>query len=250
MEAEMLKRKYLAHVVASALLALPAAVLAQTTTTTPTATTTTTTTTNTSTSTSTAASVETQATVPTERLVQKYTPLAGSEKNAQSLVNGLRSGTKVTLDSTSFTPPTGKMGNGSVNIALSLAEAQLKQAGITDPTPTQLQTALMGGTLSGTSSTTSTKMEGVLQMRADGKGWGQIANTLGFKLGEVMGKADRASTASTERTSKGKPENVGRSERVAERGARPEKIDRPDKVDRPDKIDRPQRPDRPERAGR
>ena len=84
------------------------------------------------------------------------------------------------------------------NIALSLAEASLKQQGITNPTSEQLQGALMG----------------VLKQRADGKGWGQIANSMGFKLGEVV---------------------------------RPE---RPEKPVRPDKPERPDRPDKPERPGR
>ncbi|HSU64209.1 MAG TPA: hypothetical protein VLJ12_10125 [Burkholderiales bacterium] len=137
-----------------------------------------------------------------DRLIQKYTPLAGSEDNAKSLVTGLRDGAAVKLSSggtsTSFTPPTGKMGFGNVNIALSLAEASLKQQGITNPTSAQLQGALVG----------------VLQQRADGKGWGQIANSMGFKLGEVV---------------------------------RPE---RPEKPVRPDKPERPDRPEKPERPGR
>ena len=137
-----------------------------------------------------------------DRLIQKYALLAGSEDNAKSLVTGLRDGTEVKLSSgatsTSFTSPTGKMGYGNVNIALSLAEANLKQQGITNPTSEQLQGALMG----------------VLKQRADGKGWGQIANSMGFKLGEVV---------------------------------RPE---RPEKPVRPDKPERPDRPDKPERPGR
>src|SRR5712664_3043708 len=83
-----------------------------------------------------------------ESLIQKYALLAGSEDNAKSLVTGLRDGTEVKLSSsttsTSFTSPTGKMGFGNVNIALSLAEASLKQQGIASPTSEQLQGALMG----------------------------------------------------------------------------------------------------------
>jgi hypothetical protein len=137
-----------------------------------------------------------------DRLIQKYAPLAGSEDNAKSLVTGLRDGTAVKLSSggtsTSFTSPTGKMGYGNVNIALSLAQASLKQQGITNPTSAQLQGALMG----------------ILQQRAGDKGWGQIANSMGFKLGEVV---------------------------------RPE---RPEKPVRPDKPERPDRPEKPERPGR
>src|SRR5260370_40100814 len=100
----------------SALLALPFATLAQT---------------------------STQSDVPTDRLVQQYTSFAGSETNANSLVTGLRDGTPVTLSSstsagTTFTPPTGKMGVGNVDIAPALSEAELKKQGISTPPPPPL----------------------------------------------------------------------------------------------------------------
>lgn len=139
-----------------------------------------------------------------DELVGKYTPLAGSEANAKTLVNGLRDGKDFTLNGTSFNTPTGKMGYGEVNIALSIAE---KRLGTAKPTTTQLQGAL----------------NGVLAMRADGKGWGQIAHSYGFKLGEVM-----------------------RSEK-AERHARAERPERHAKHERPEK---PARPEKPERPGR
>ena len=139
------------------------------------------------------------------RLIQKYTPLAGSEDNAKSLVTGLRDGAAVKLSSgttsTSFTSPTGKMGYGNVNIALALAEASLKQQGIANPTSAQLEGALMS----------------ILQQRADGKGWGQIASSMGFKLGEVV---------------------------------RPERAEKPARPDKPERPDRPDRPEKPERPGR
>jgi hypothetical protein len=136
------------------------------------------------------------------RLVSQFSSFAGSEDNARSLVTGLRQGSEITLGTTAsgggqpapgttttFTPPTRPMGYGNVRITLALAQEQLSQAGITQPTPAQLQTALMGGTITnGTGSTApaSTQMSGVLQMRADGMGWGQIANSMGVKLGTVM----------------------------------------------------------------
>src|SRR3954467_5877576 len=79
-----------------------------------------------------------------DALVEKYTPLAGSEANAKTLVSGLRNGNEFTLDGTTFKTPTGKLGNGEVNITLSLAEAKLRQQGITQPTSAQLNTALIG----------------------------------------------------------------------------------------------------------
>jgi hypothetical protein len=160
----------------------------------------------------------------TDQLVKEYTSLAGSEANAKSLVEGLRNGEQVELTSTQardaeFTPPTGKMGNGNVNIALSLARASLAEEGITDPTPRQLEAAVMD----------------VLELRADGKGWGQIAQSMGFKLGDVM-RSERAQAAvRTERMAR------------AERAERPGRIEKPE---RPVRIEKPERPERPEQAGR
>ena len=140
-------------------------------------------------------------------LVNRFSIFAGSEDNARSLVTGLRQGSEITLtspagggqpaSSTTFTPPTRPMGYGNVRISLALAQEQLAQSGITQPTPAQLQTALMGPTTNGTGTqSTSTQFQGVLQMRADGMGWGQIANSMGVKLGHVMsGKTAPAPTA-------------------------------------------------------
>lgn len=146
------------------------------------------------------------------QLVEKWKPLVGgSEANAKTLVNGLRDGADFKIGSTSFDPPTGKMGYGNVNIALSLAQESLPE----NPSPEQLKAALIG---------TSAK-PGILAQRADGQGWGQIAQSMGIKLGEVM-RSPKA------------------GERVA---ARPERAARPDKPDRPE---RPAKPERPERPGR
>jgi len=139
------------------------------------------------------------------RIATDFTTLAGSRDNALALVRALRSGTQVTLtstttsttggtgttgatgttSSTSFTPPTGKMGWGNVFISLALAQSSLAQLGITKPTAAQLQAALMGGSVTGADGTT-TALKGVLTMRADGMGWGQIAHSLGTKLGPVV----------------------------------------------------------------
>lgn len=166
----------------------------------------------------------------TDQLVRDYTALAGSEENAKSLVYGLRDGTEVELTSkqardAEFTPPTGKMGNGNVNIALSLASASLDEKGITDPTPRQLRAAVME----------------VLEMRADGKGWGQVAQSMGFKLGDVM-RSERAQTAV-------RTEKISRMDGV-ERADPPGRVERPERPVRIDKPERPVRPERPEHAGR
>ena len=97
-----------------------------------------------------------------------------------------------------------RLDHGNIDNALALASASLEKKGITNPTPAQLEAAVME----------------ILRMRADGKGWGQIADAKGFKLGEVK-----------------------RAE-GAERGARAE---RPNRPERPEKPERPERPERPEK---
>jgi hypothetical protein len=183
------------------------------------------------------------AAVPTEELVEKFSSFAGSTENAQALVDGLRSGTPITLigsggASTTITPTTKPMGFGNINIALSLARQQLLQEGLAQPTSAQLQAALTGGTI--TTSTGSTTLPGILTLRGQGMGWGAIANSLGFKLGDMVrstraeqiGKAEISEKADTD-------DRVAKSERV--------EFDRMDKADRPE---RPARPERPERAGK
>ena len=158
-----------------------------------------------------------------EWLIERYTELAGSRQNATSLVAGLRDGKQVTLNSAtsseSFTPPTGKMSYGNVDNALTLAATSLREKGITQPTPAQLEAATME----------------ILRMRADGKGWAEIAQTKGFKLGDVK-----------------RPGPVVRPERLhrAEKPERPERPERPEKPDRPEKPQRPEKPERPQKPER
>ena len=124
-----------------------------------------------------------------DRLVREYSRFAGSKSNAESLVHGLRNDTQVKLTSngrtTTFTPPTSKMGYGNVDIALSLAKASLAEEGIRNPTPEQIRAALAGGTVT-TKSGQRVALPGVLKQRASGMGWGKVAQANGFKLGEVM----------------------------------------------------------------
>ena len=203
------------------------------------------------------------------RLSNEFSSFAGSDTNSQSLVTGLRNGTAVTLDQatlnadgttstsvTTFQPATGKMGYGNVKIALSLAEASLANAGITDPTTAEIDAALNGGTLLMADGTT-VDLKGVLAERAAGEGWGEIAKNMGFKLGEVMrspkavgkaaahsngkvAKVELAASRSHAHDRAGKPDSVGKVNRP----------DRPDRPDRPTKPERPERPDRPDHAGR
>lgn len=118
------------------------------------------------------------------RLTGRFTSFAGSDANAVALIEGLRSGTPITLGGTgsgevTITPPTGRMGWGNVRHALDLAKAELAAAGVANPSPEQIRSALVGGTLD-TGTATST-LPGVLSLRAQGMGWGKIEKTLGVK---------------------------------------------------------------------
>ena len=134
-----------------------------------------------------------------------YTPFAGSRSNAENLAIGLRTGSEITLSSsgahghinrTTFTPPTKPMGYGNVNKSLALASQQLAASGVAHPTTDQIKTSLMGGTIRNDTGQRVT-MQGVLQMRADGMGWGQIAHQLGVKPGQGYRPAYTASGVTT-----------------------------------------------------
>lgn len=167
-----------------------------------------------------------------------FAQFAGSDENAQALVTGLRDGSAITLASTAnnqtttttIKPATGKMGYGNVFLSLALAQQELAKAGIKNPTPEQLQAALNGGTITtGTGDkAVTTQLAGVLKLRADGQGWGDIAKTLDVKLGRVVSSLRSA-------------------HKHLERPDRPEKPDKPEKIARPDHPDRPDHPQRPER---
>ena len=199
------------------------------------------------------------------KLASSYVTLAGSAANAQALVNGLHSGSAIVLTTAAtattpasqvtFTPSTHQLGYGNVNIALSLAQAELKADGITQPTAAQLEAALNGGTVAGTSG--PKQLPGILTLRSEDKGWGQISKTLGLKLGDVLAEAkthgpvpDKADMAHGEKSEHA--DKADKSDKVAkaDKVDKVEKADRPDKVDHPDKPEKPERPDKPERGGR
>ena len=240
-------------------------------------------------------SVETDASVPRDRLVDRYSGSEGFPEDATDIVNDLRDGGDFTVETTTTKPvlnadgtqatnpdgslkfetvtttetienPNGPMGWGGVNITLAMAE-KLISSGKAE----SLEEALMGTPdVTNADGTVTEGTDGLLQMRADGMGWGKIAKELGFKLGSVVGKGKTPTTsdaegedgeATTETTAKarGKSETAkGKSERTAkaERTGKPERVakvdrpSRPDRVERPSKPERPERPSKPERGGR
>ena len=208
------------------------------------------------------ADVIAQATVPAGRLAERYADLAGSPEAAAELIGHLRSGDDFTVTETVTTTttnpdgttttststvdrvivnPNGPMGYGEINITLSMAQA-LVDAG----TYADLQSALTGTTTTVTNpdgTTTTSTSGGVLAMRADGMGWGQIAKQLGFNLGQLVsasnnnGKSQAGATQASKAADHGKPDRIAKAERPS----------RPDKIERPQ---RPERPQKPERGGR
>ena len=218
-------------------------------------------------------------TVPRDKLVDEYadTLFGGDDLAAADTVDALRSGgdftvtTEVTRQATNpdgtpatnpdGTPrmetvsvtsiidnPNGPLGWGEVDHSLGLAEAMVDKG-----TATSMEDALMGEAIThtvtnpdGTTTTTVTYEGGLLAMRADGMGWGQIAKELGFKsLGEVKGNGH----ASTD-TAAAKPARVAKADTAREHGrpqAKPERVARVERPQRPEKVERPTRPERPER---
>lgn len=156
------------------------------------------------------------ASVPAGRIASQFESLAGSPENAASLVAGLRSGSEITLTTAdpatgvSFTPPTRPMGYGNVTRALSLAQRQLAAQGIVEPTPEQLRMALNGGTttiVDSSGATQTVQTTGVLQLRSQGMGWGQIAHQLSLSPSNrplaATGSTSTTTTTSTAASAQG-----------------------------------------------
>ena len=126
-----------------------------------------------------------------ERVDGRFARFAGSSANLESLAAGLRRGSEITLagsgETASFTPPTRPMGYGNITRALDLAMRDLATAGIENPTPSEIQAALTGGTVS--TPTGDVAFQGVLQLRSQGMGWGQIAHSIGVHPGLGLTKS-------------------------------------------------------------
>lgn len=197
-----------------------------------------------------------------DRLVDRYTRFAGSEDNAEALINGLRNDRPVTLTkgerSVTFTPATDRMGYGNVDISLRLARAALAEQGIHRPTPEQLKAALNGGYVTARSGE-RVQLPGVLQQRASGMGWGNIAKTYDVKLGELMRHKHHAHHKHHDKHAHHKhhehphhrhdwKQDHKRADFRHDRGEfHRAHFERPE---RPHKIERPERPERPERHHR
>ena len=138
-----------------------------------------------------------------ERISTQFADVACTPENARMLVEALHNGTAVTLSAdgktATFTPTT-RLGYGETYIALALAAEALRKAGITGcATPEQWQAVLMGGPLVAGTTTTATSRSasasssshfpGILALRSQGQGWGQVAQTTNVQLGQVVSNA-------------------------------------------------------------
>jgi hypothetical protein len=148
-----------------------------------------------------------------DQLAVKYEAFAGSPANAAALVSGLRNGTEIELGpvesgvsttpapgglllpagllppppaGAQCTPNTGSMGYGNVDIALSLAKSALAAINIVEQPsgatqrrvlPADICAALVGDYVTPPGKA-RIKLTGVLELRAQGLGWGEIANQL------------------------------------------------------------------------
>ena len=119
------------------------------------------------------------------RVASRFVQLTGSEDNALALVLALRHGSAVQLvqpdaeagalpETASVEIPTGPMPWNDVRIALLHAQDVLLRVGLTRPTPSAVQAALLGGEVMGADGN-RTALRGVLQMRVDGMSWVDIA---------------------------------------------------------------------------
>jgi hypothetical protein len=121
------------------------------------------------------------------KLSSEFAGFLGGTEQAHVVVDGLRQSTAFTYTQPDtpdavIDPPTGTMGYGNVRIALRLAQAELNELGIAQPTPDELAAILLGGEIDGA------PVDGILALRADGMGWGQIAQHYGMTVGQLMGK--------------------------------------------------------------
>jgi len=125
----------------------------------------------------------------------RFDAFTGSRANTRSLVQGLRTGSRIRLtggDTVVFTPATPPMGYGSITRAVDLARRELAAAGIRRPTPYQIKAAVNGGTIATPHGERA--MHGVLELRSQGLAWNDIEHTIG--LGSRAG-GNRATAGAT-----------------------------------------------------
>ncbi len=112
----------------------------------------------------------------TRSLVDDYGAFVGSAQEARTLINGMRAGRDVKVGTVTVSGTGNTMGYGNINHALSLARQQA------------------GTTASSTEFLSS--LDAVMDMRASGMGWGQIAKDLGINPGHAISGSKHEKSAS------------------------------------------------------
>jgi hypothetical protein len=153
--------------------------------------------------------IDSQGPAVVERITTQFADVACSPENARMIVDALRNGTAVTLTSNvngetktaTFTPTGSNLGYGEAYITMALAAEALRSAGVSGcATPDQWKAVLLGGPLAAADSTStrttsvasassSSHFPGILALRSQGQGWGQIAQATNVQLGQVMSSA-------------------------------------------------------------
>ena len=160
--------------------------------------------------------------------------------------------TEIVMETVLIENSNGQMGFGEVSLTLGLAESLLGD-GASYADITNLLYGVDGGT-------------GILDMRAEGMGWGEIFQSYDLSVGEVMkgikspqfvdmANIERGSSRKPEKVTQarfdkaGKPEKPVKAERV-ERPDRPEKASRPERPEKVERVERPERPEKPAKPDR
>lgn len=124
--------------------------------------------------------------VATEKLAHKFHPFIVAQAAAEALLNGLQYSQKIALMNPAagkierFKPVTKPMSLANAYMALSLAQLQLQQYGISQPTPAQIKLVLNGGqfAVGYAAGKHAIRLEGILKQRAKGQHWEHIAQAL------------------------------------------------------------------------
>lgn len=137
----------------------------------------------------------------------------------------------------------GQMGFGEVSLTLGLAESLLGDGA----SYSEIADALYGDA-------------GILAMRAEGMGWGEIYQSFDMKVGDVMKAVKSHRVTDLDAVNRGQAKKIERIEMAGlEKGGKPEKLEKPakpekvqriERPERPEKVSRPDRPERPERVAR
>jgi len=142
--------------------------------------------------------IDSEGPVAVDRITTSIGDLACTPDDARLIVEGLHSGTTITLNANgnggSVTiQPTVQLGYGEEYIALAVAADELREAGITScATPEQWRAVLLGGSfsVSGTTRVSGpTEFPGVLVLRSRGEHWGRIAQSTHVQLHQVVSRA-------------------------------------------------------------